>query len=129
MVRELYLLKKNYASKIINIGNGLGVSNLQIIRVLKKKLKHKIQVLFTKRRLGDCAKLICNINKAKKNLNWKPQNSKIEKIIIDEINWSKYLLKKNSKDLKISMRLNNNFDQNSNYLGVFIYILITKNKL
>ena len=89
----IYLLKKNHKSKIINIGNELGISNLQILEVLKRKLRRKIKVLFTQRRLGDPAKLVCNINKAKKYLNWRPHNSKIEKIIIDEISWSEYLLK------------------------------------
>ena len=66
---------------------------LKFTKILKRKLRRKIKVLFTRRRLGDCAKLICNINKAKKYLNWRPYNSKIEKIIIDEISWSKYLIK------------------------------------
>jgi len=95
-----YIFKKKHKSKIINVGNGVGISNLQILQALKNKLKYKIKILFTKRRAGDCAKLICNIEKSRKNLNWKPQNSKIEKIIIDEIVWSKHLLKRGFKRFK-----------------------------
>ena len=94
------MFKKSCKSEVINIGNGTGISNLQILVALKKKLKCKIKVLFTKRRLGDCAKLICNINKQKKYLNWKPKNSQIEKIIIDEINWSRYLIKRGYRRFK-----------------------------
>ena len=89
----VYLFKENYKSKIINIGNEVGISNLQILEVLKRKLRCKIKVLFTRRRLGDSARLVCSIDKAKKYLNWEPHNSRIEKIIIDEISWSRYLIK------------------------------------
>ena len=47
------MFKKSCKSEVINIGNGTGISNLQILVALKKKLKCKIKVLFTKRRLGD----------------------------------------------------------------------------
>lgn len=89
----VYLFKENYKSKIINIGNEVGISNLQILEVLTRKLRCKIKVLFTRRRLGDPARLVCSIDKAKKYLNWEPHNSRIEKIIIDEISWSRHLIK------------------------------------
>jgi len=38
-------------------------------------------------------KLNCSINKAKKILNWRPINSKIDKIIKDEIIFVKKLIK------------------------------------
>ena len=96
----VHIFKKNYKSKIINVGNGIGISNLQILESLKNKLKYKIKILFTKRRVGDSEKLVCNIEKSRKNLNWKPRNSKIEKIITDEIIWSKHLLKRGFKRFK-----------------------------
>jgi len=54
-------------------------------------LESKTKIKFLKKRSGDNPKLVCNINKAIKKLNWKPINSSINKIITDEINWYKIL--------------------------------------
>ena len=59
------------------------------------KIKSNFEI--TKRRKGDVDKLSCSIKKAKKILNWLPINSKINKIIKDEILWVNYLKKNRVK--------------------------------
>ena len=38
---------------------------------------------------------MCNVNKAKQLIKWNPDNSKIDKILKDEIEWANFLIKKN----------------------------------
>ena len=87
-----FLLKKQ-KSLILNIGNSKGYSNLEIINFIEKKLKRKSKIIFTKKRKGDVSTLICDSNKAQSLISWKPINSKINKIINNEINWIKKLNK------------------------------------
>ena len=90
--RSIFYTKKN-KSLVINIGSGGGTSNKEVILTLKKIIKKKIKTVFLSKRKGDQPVLVCNIEKAKKRLKWKPRFSKIENILKDEIKWSKFLIK------------------------------------
>ena len=90
--KSIYYVKKN-RSLIINIGSGGGTSNKKVISTLSKIIKKKIKTVFLNKRKGDQPILVCNIDKAKKSLNWEPKFSKIHNILKDEINWSKFLIK------------------------------------
>ncbi len=83
----------NQIKEIINIGSQSKTTNLEILNLVKKITKSSLSYEFTGNRKGDIAYLSCSVAKAKKILNWKPINSKIEKIIKDEIVWVKYLIK------------------------------------
>ena len=87
----LYLNKKEKKNLIVNIGNGYGVSNKEIVIKLKKILNKEININYAKRRKGDYSSLVCNVNNAKKFLKWSPYNSSIYKILKDEIKWCKFL--------------------------------------
>jgi len=91
--KSIFYIKKK-KSFIINIGSGGGTSNKKVILTLNKILRKKIKTVFLNKRKGDQPILVCDINKAKKLLNWKPKFSKINNILKDEINWSKFLIKK-----------------------------------
>ncbi len=86
---------KNNKNLTINIGNGGGITNKEIVLHLSKILNKKINYQFLQRRKGDHPYLICNILKAKRKINWKPKYSKVNTILSDEIKWSKYLIKNN----------------------------------
>ena len=90
-------LKKKKNKKIINLGNGFGYSNMDIIRSVNKITKKKIKFKISKKRKGDQPMLVCDIKKSKKLLNWKPKFSSLDKIIKDEIQWSSYLIKRSYK--------------------------------
>ena len=81
-----FLINKK-KSEIFNIGNYKGLSNKQIINSIQSIMKKNINLKFVNKRKGDIPQLICNSDKAKKLLAWQPKNSKIKKIIIDEIKW------------------------------------------
>ena len=90
--KSIYYIKKN-RSLILNIGSGCGTSNKKVISSLSKIIEKKIETIFLNKRKGDQPTLVCNIDKAKKSLNWKPKFSKIDNILKDEIKWSKFLIK------------------------------------
>lgn len=90
-----YLNKQKYG--IFNLGSGDGFSILEIIKECEKRLKSKAKIIFAKKRFGDSDRLVCNINKAKTKLKWKPKRSKLKNIIDDEIWWNIYLKKKKIK--------------------------------
>ena len=86
--------KKN---EIFNLGSNKGFTVMQIISEVEKKLKIIAVSKIAKRIFGDNDKSICDINKAKKILAWRPKFSKISKIIDDEIFWFNYLKSRNLK--------------------------------
>jgi UDP-glucose 4-epimerase len=96
-----YLFKKKNKKIILNIGNGKAISIKQIINELKNNFKLNLKIKYIGRRKGDSPFLVCNINKAKKIIKWKPIYSKIIRILKDEVKWSKYLIKSNNKRLFI----------------------------
>jgi UDP-glucose 4-epimerase len=87
----------NKRHNLINLGSGHGYSILQIIKTLEIILKKNIKYIFIKKRFGDKSRLVCSIKKAKETLSWKPRQSNLKKIFIDEIKWQTYLKKINIK--------------------------------
>ena len=94
-IMRLDINKKD--QEILNIGSAFNNTNLEILNKVKKITKIKPIYELVKKRKGDVDKLICSISKSKKLLNWKPINSKIDKIIRDEIKWVNFLKKKKIK--------------------------------
>lgn len=65
-----YLFKEG-KSEIINLGTGTGNSVLEIINEVENTTGYKFQLKKTNPRQGEYAKMIADITKAKKILNWK----------------------------------------------------------
>lgn len=95
ILKGIKLIEKRKIKSVLNLGNGKGYSNLQILNSINKYLKIKIKFSFSKKRKGDPKKLVCSIKKAQKTLNWSPKFSSLKKIISDENIWQNFLLKKN----------------------------------
>ena len=89
-----YLFQNKGSSTIFNIGNGKGLSNKEIIHQLQEVIQKKLIFEYTKRRKGDSAFLVCNINKAKSKLKWRPLYSNIKNILKDDVYWNTYLIRK-----------------------------------
>lgn len=89
-----YLSKKDNKSNIFNLGSGRSYSVMQIINYSLKITKSNIKPLIKEKRKFDVGYLQCDINKAKKILNWKPKFSNLKSIIRGEIWWQQYLNKK-----------------------------------
>lgn len=90
-----YLDKNN--SEVFNLGCGKPFSVKEIINECSKLLKKTPKIQIKKKREGDISKLVCKITKAKNRLKWKPVNSNIHQIILDEKKWQNYLIKKKLK--------------------------------
>ena len=90
----VYLEKKSSRSSILNIGTSYNYSIKKIISIVEKITKIKSLLYFKKKRKGDTDILICDNTRAYKLLKWKPKNSNIKKIIVDEIRWIRFFSKR-----------------------------------
>ena len=87
-------IKYKIKNQIINIGTGIGYTNLEIINKIKSLITYSKKnniVNFVKRRKGDVGRLVCSYKKAKKLLQWFPKNSNLKNIIKDELIWQQKL--------------------------------------
>jgi UDP-glucose 4-epimerase len=77
------------SGNIYNLGNGKGYSVLEVIKTAEEVVGVKIPIKFCPRRLGDPATLVASSERAKRELGWKPQFSKLEDIIGSAWRWLK----------------------------------------
>jgi UDP-glucose 4-epimerase len=92
-VRALNLLGKTIQCESLNIGSGVGVSNLQIV---KEVARHTgaMDLFMADRRPGDPDQLVADISRTKELLNWKPEHSSIDNIVRSAVQWYKQTNKK-----------------------------------
>lgn len=84
-----YMDKHPEESNIFNLGTGTGNSVLEIVNTVKKITGVDFPVSeSTNRRLGEATKMIADITKAKKVLDWEPQHS-IEDSVRTLVEWYK----------------------------------------
>jgi UDP-glucose 4-epimerase len=77
------------SGNIYNLGNGKGYSVLEVIKTAEEVAGVKIPVKFCPRRPGDPAVLVASAERAKQELGWKPQFSKLEDVIESAWWWLK----------------------------------------
>ena len=65
----------------VNLSTGVGHSVLDVINEVQKVTNAKIKYKIVDRRVGDPSILISNNTLAKKQLNWSPNSSSLNKII------------------------------------------------
>tara|TARA_B100000242_G_scaffold96699_1_gene66284 strand:- start:1965 stop:3026 length:1062 start_codon:yes stop_codon:yes gene_type:complete len=70
----------------INLGTGKGTTVLELIKTFKKVNSIDVPYIFSRRREGDCAKIVANNLLAKSILDWEPKYS-IEDMCTDGWNW------------------------------------------
>lgn len=76
----------------VNIGSGLGYSNLDIIKAVNEYTDLTLDYDFGPARPGDPARLVCDNLKAIQALNWKPAHSDLKNIIVTAEKWHKSLI-------------------------------------
>ena len=89
-----YLLEKKI-SNIFNCGYGKGYSVLEVIKAANEIYDNKIKYEYVKRRPGDSEKLISNVDKLHKHINWKPKFDDLKLIIKTAVDWEKKINEKN----------------------------------
>jgi len=76
-------------SSIYNLGNGEGYSVKEVIDTVKEVTGRDFEVEISERRAGDPAVLIASSDKIKKELDWQPKYTELEKIISTAWKWHK----------------------------------------
>ena len=76
---------------VINLGNGLGYSVMETVKMMRQVTGRKIPVKMMDRRPGDPPRLVADISRARKILDWQPQHDKLETIIKTAWNWNNHL--------------------------------------
>lgn len=70
-----------------NLGNGVGFTNLEVLKTSEKVSGKIIPFEFTERRMGDPDRLVASSDLAKEELGWKPQFDNLESIIRSAWEW------------------------------------------
>ncbi len=70
-----------------NLGNGVGFTNLEVLKTSEKVSGKIIPFEFTERRMGDPDRLVASSDLAKEELGWKPQFDTLESIIRSAWKW------------------------------------------
>ncbi|KOS60734.1 UDP-glucose 4-epimerase GalE [Lysinibacillus agricola] len=86
--KALQFLIKEQQNLQLNLANGAGYSNLEIIKMVEQVTKKTIQYQLTDRRSGDPSKLIGCADKAKDIINWVPKYN-LEQIVETAWHWHK----------------------------------------
>jgi UDP-glucose 4-epimerase len=93
-VKALNYASQNFGAEIFNLGSGIPISNKQLIDDIQRHLG-KMTIEIKDNRPGDPAYLVADISKAKKILNWFPEQSSIDNIVATAVKWYNKLNKKN----------------------------------
>jgi UDP-glucose 4-epimerase len=83
----LELLGEGGAGGVFNLGNGLGYSNLEVVRTCAAVGGREVEVVMGPRRAGDPAVLIASAEKARAELGWAPNHGDLAEIIGDAWRW------------------------------------------
>ena len=76
-------------SNLFNCGYGSGYSIKEIIKYFNQISNRKLKVIIGPRRKGDIKMMISNVEKFKKQFNWKPKLNDINIILKSSIEWEK----------------------------------------
>ena len=86
-------LNETNESDVFNLSSECGLSVLEIINYCHSIIGKEVNYVQSERRKGDPDILVSDCLKAKKLLDWKPQNSNIENIVKSAWKWQKYFNK------------------------------------
>ena len=85
--KVLQKIDKNKISTILNCGYGKGISVKDAINEFKKYANKNLKIIKFPNRKGDMIKIIGDISKLKRFINWKPKFNSLNKIIKSCIVW------------------------------------------
>ena len=88
-LKAMAYLRDGKPSNIVNLGNSVGNSVMEVIEAVKRVTQTDFKVRKTARRAGDADKLVASSEKARKLLGWEPRKGDIETIVKDAWAWSR----------------------------------------
>lgn len=71
----------------LNLGTGIGYSNLQIVEAVRRVSGKPLQPRIGPRRPGDPAELVADASRAHRLLNWKPTRIDLDRIVAEVFQW------------------------------------------
>ena len=83
----LALARSELGSGVYNLGNGRGFSNREVVETARRVTGRPIAVRDSPRRAGDPAALVASNEKARTELGWEPQVTRLEEIIESAWRW------------------------------------------
>jgi len=86
-ILALERLLETKKSEVFNLGMKKGYSVLEVVKEVEKVTGKKVEYTIKPRREGDVPVLIASEERARKELNWKPQYSDLKTIIQTAWNW------------------------------------------
>ena len=88
-LQAVRLISEKIACDSFNIGSGKGTSNMQILDEVQRHTG-AMDIVKSPKRAGDPDQLIADISRTTEQLNWKPINSSIDKIVQTAVQWYKH---------------------------------------
>lgn len=82
-------LVNNHKTDFLNVGPGIGFSNIEVVEMVKKVSGVDFPVKFGKRRPGDANELVADSTKIQKEFGWKPKYSDLRTIVETAWKWHK----------------------------------------
>lgn len=79
-------------SEIINCGYGRGFSVLDVLKIVRLVSGVNFETRFSPRRSGDTARLVCNSDRLRKVLSWRPMHDDMEEIVRTACAWERRLV-------------------------------------
>ncbi|MBI4557632.1 MAG: UDP-glucose 4-epimerase GalE [Candidatus Hydrogenedentes bacterium] len=86
-VKAMHYLREGGRSEIINLGNSVGHSVLQVVESARRVTGREIPTVYSARRPGDADRLVASSEKARSVLGWKPRKAAIDDIVSDAWEW------------------------------------------
>lgn len=86
-LKALELLRKGENVGAVNLGSARGFSVMEIVRAVEKLFQKELPKRIAPRRPGDPAVLVASNEKAKQVLNWEPESSSLEEIVLSAFNF------------------------------------------
>ncbi|SPH23607.1 UDP-glucose 4-epimerase [Defluviimonas aquaemixtae] len=86
-VAGLRWLEAGQGSRLFCLGTGTGFSVREVIDASRAVTNREVPVVFGDRRPGDATSLVCGSERARRELGWQPDRSKIGTMIADAWRW------------------------------------------
>jgi UDP-glucose 4-epimerase len=78
-----HLLSAEPRSNAFNVGTGIGLSVLEVLRTVERVTGRAVPYTVAPRRDGDAAELVADSGKLQRTLGWKPQRSGLDELVRD----------------------------------------------